>query len=94
MTGFHEALMELGVPMASEEAIGVADELTEFLAYHAISGSTRLARERGTTGATRDRSGRGASFPRTSSRCSKPNATVRYRSSTKNASTGRRFENT
>ncbi|WP_254546152.1 ribonucleoside-diphosphate reductase subunit alpha [Halomarina pelagica] len=45
--GFHEALLELGVPMASERAADLADEWGEVVAYHAILGSSRLARERG-----------------------------------------------
>ncbi|WP_425601123.1 ribonucleoside-diphosphate reductase subunit alpha [Haloprofundus salinisoli] len=46
--GFHEALVDCGVPMAAEEAVSFADEAMEFVAYHAILGSSRLARERGT----------------------------------------------
>ncbi|QCJ46848.1 ribonucleoside-diphosphate reductase subunit alpha [Haloprofundus sp. MHR1] len=45
--GFHEALVDCGVPMASEDAIEFADEAMEFVSYHAILGSSRLARERG-----------------------------------------------
>ena len=45
--GFHEALLEQRVPMASEEAVAVADELQELVAYHAILNSSRLAAERG-----------------------------------------------
>ncbi|MFC5971956.1 ribonucleoside-diphosphate reductase subunit alpha [Halomarina salina] len=45
--GFHDALTDLGVPMASEEAVDVAGELQERVAYHAILNSSRLARERG-----------------------------------------------
>jgi len=48
MMGFHEALLEQGVPMASEDAIDFADRIAEFHSYHAILNSSRLARERGT----------------------------------------------
>jgi len=45
--GFHEALMEVGVPMASEEAVEKANRWQEFVAYHAIRTSSELAAERG-----------------------------------------------
>jgi ribonucleoside-diphosphate reductase alpha chain len=45
--GFHESLLEQGVPFASEEAVEFADESQEFVAYHAIRTSAELARERG-----------------------------------------------
>ncbi|SDL91255.1 ribonucleoside-diphosphate reductase class II [Halogranum gelatinilyticum] len=45
--GFHDALVEQDVPMASDDALAVADELQEFVAYHAILNSSRLAKERG-----------------------------------------------
>ncbi|MFC4986965.1 ribonucleoside-diphosphate reductase subunit alpha [Saliphagus infecundisoli] len=45
--GFHDALMEVGVPMASEEAIEVANRWQEFVSREAIMGSSRLAAERG-----------------------------------------------
>jgi ribonucleoside-diphosphate reductase alpha chain len=48
MMGFHEALMAQEIPMADEQAIEFADEITELLAYHAIHNSSKLARERGT----------------------------------------------
>ncbi|AFK17774.1 ribonucleoside-diphosphate reductase subunit alpha [Haloferax mediterranei ATCC 33500] len=48
MMGFHDALVELGVPMASADAVDVASDAAELLAYHAILGSSKLAAERGT----------------------------------------------
>jgi len=45
--GFHDALMELGVPMASEEAVEKANRWQEFVSYHAILNSSKLAKERG-----------------------------------------------
>ncbi|WP_281244223.1 ribonucleoside-diphosphate reductase subunit alpha [Halogranum rubrum] len=45
--GFHEALMQQRVPMASDEALTVASEIQELVAYHAILNSSRLAAERG-----------------------------------------------
>jgi len=46
--GFHDALMELDVPMNSEAAVERANRWQEFVSYHAILESSRLARERGT----------------------------------------------
>ncbi len=48
MMGFHEALLEQDIPMASEKAIQFADRIAEFHSYHAILNSSRLAEERGT----------------------------------------------
>ncbi|WP_128225437.1 ribonucleoside-diphosphate reductase subunit alpha [Halobacteriaceae bacterium SHR40] len=45
--GFHEALMQVGVPMGSAEAIETANRWQEFVSYHAIAGSCSLAAERG-----------------------------------------------
>jgi ribonucleoside-diphosphate reductase alpha chain len=45
--GFHEALMEIGVPMNSEAAVEKANRWQEFVSYHAILNSARLAEERG-----------------------------------------------
>jgi len=45
--GFHAALMECGIPMASEEAVEKANRWQEFVSYHAIFGSSKLAEERG-----------------------------------------------
>jgi ribonucleoside-diphosphate reductase alpha chain len=46
--GFHDALQQLRVPMASDDALERADELQEFVSYHAIDASAGLAAERGT----------------------------------------------
>lgn len=46
--GFHEALMEAGVPMGSQTAIEKANRWQEFVSYHAILTSSKLAAERGT----------------------------------------------
>jgi ribonucleoside-diphosphate reductase alpha chain len=46
--GFHDALMQVGVPMDSEEAIERANRWQEFVSYHAILNSSKLAAERGT----------------------------------------------
>jgi len=48
MMGFHEALVEQGIPINSEEAVAFADEVTERVAYNAILTSSKLAKERGT----------------------------------------------
>jgi len=48
MMGFHEALLEQGIPMNAERAVDFADEVTELVAYNAILTSSKLARERGT----------------------------------------------
>ncbi|WP_160133823.1 ribonucleoside-diphosphate reductase subunit alpha [Halococcus salsus] len=45
--GFHDALMELEVPMDSEAAIEKANRWQEFVSYHAIYNSSKLAEERG-----------------------------------------------
>ena len=44
--GFHDALMELEIPMASEEAVEAANRWQEFVSYHAILNSSKLAKER------------------------------------------------
>jgi len=46
--GFHDALQQMRVPMASGDALERADELQEFVSYHAIDASAGLAAERGT----------------------------------------------
>ncbi|GAB3688240.1 ribonucleoside-diphosphate reductase subunit alpha [Salinarchaeum chitinilyticum] len=46
--GFHDALMELEIPMASEDAVEAANRWQEFVSYHAILNSSKLAKERGT----------------------------------------------
>lgn len=45
--GFQDALYELRIPYASQEAIQFADESMEAVCYHAYWASTELARERG-----------------------------------------------
>ena len=45
--GFHDALQQLRVPMASDDALDHADELQEYVAFHAIGASADLAAERG-----------------------------------------------
>ncbi|HYO30046.1 MAG TPA: ribonucleoside-diphosphate reductase subunit alpha, partial [Thermomicrobiales bacterium] len=47
LMGFQDALWELGIGYASEEAVDFADESMEAIAYYAILASTELARERG-----------------------------------------------
>jgi ribonucleoside-diphosphate reductase alpha chain len=44
--GFHDALMRLGIPMASEEAVETANRWQEFVSYHTILTSSKLAAER------------------------------------------------
>ncbi|HKS49932.1 MAG TPA: ribonucleoside-diphosphate reductase subunit alpha [Amycolatopsis sp.] len=45
--GYQDALFELGVPLASREAVEFADRSMEYLSYFAISASAGLAAERG-----------------------------------------------
>ena len=45
--GFQDALYELGVPYASDEAVEFADRSMEAVCYHAYWASTDLAEERG-----------------------------------------------
>ena len=45
--GFQDALYTLRYPIDSEEARRFADETMEFISYHAILGSSELAKERG-----------------------------------------------
>ncbi len=45
--GFQDALWQLGLGYASEEAVAFADESMEAVSYEAILASTELARERG-----------------------------------------------
>ncbi|GAB2967607.1 ribonucleoside-diphosphate reductase subunit alpha [Amycolatopsis acidiphila] len=47
LMGFQDALFELGLPLASAEAVEFADRSMEHLSYHAISASAELAAERG-----------------------------------------------
>jgi ribonucleoside-diphosphate reductase alpha chain len=45
--GFQDALYELDLPFESEGAMDFADQAMELVSYHAILGSSRLAKERG-----------------------------------------------
>ncbi len=45
--GFQDALYQLRIPYASEEAVAFADRSMEAVCYHAYWASTELARERG-----------------------------------------------
>ncbi len=45
--GFQNALFQLDVPFENERALTVADELMELISYHAILGSSKLAKEKG-----------------------------------------------
>jgi ribonucleoside-diphosphate reductase alpha chain len=47
LMGFQDALYELGLPVASDDAVEFADRSMEQLSYHAISASVDLAAERG-----------------------------------------------
>jgi ribonucleoside-diphosphate reductase alpha chain len=47
LMGFQDALYMLGINFDSEEAVKFADESMELISYHAILGSTELAKERG-----------------------------------------------
>ncbi|MGE5540669.1 MAG: ribonucleoside-diphosphate reductase subunit alpha [Bacillota bacterium] len=46
--GYHDALYMLGINFDTPEAVAFADESMEVVAYHAILGSSELAKERGT----------------------------------------------
>ena len=46
--GFQDALYQLGINFSDEKARDFADEVMEKVAYHAILGSSKLAKERGT----------------------------------------------
>ena len=45
--GFQDALYELRIPYASEEAVTFADRSMEAISYYAIEASSKLAKERG-----------------------------------------------
>lgn len=47
LMGFHDALVSMNVPYASEEAVLFADTSTEIISYYAIEASCGLAEERG-----------------------------------------------
>ncbi|ELY50974.1 ribonucleoside-diphosphate reductase subunit alpha [Natronolimnohabitans innermongolicus] len=44
--GFHDALMQLEIPMDAEKAVEKANRWQEFVSYHAILNSSKLAAER------------------------------------------------
>jgi ribonucleoside-diphosphate reductase alpha chain len=48
LMGWHDALMQLGVPYDSEEALALAEEIARFVQEKANEASLELARERGT----------------------------------------------
>ena len=45
--GFQDLLFKLDIPFGSERAVELADTVGEFIAYHAISTSSELAKKRG-----------------------------------------------
>ncbi len=45
--GFQDALFKLNISFASPEALEFADQMGEYVSYHAILGSSELAKERG-----------------------------------------------
>ena len=47
LMGFHDALYQLNIPYASEEAVTFSDQSMELISYHAIQSSIHLAQERG-----------------------------------------------
>jgi ribonucleoside-diphosphate reductase alpha chain len=47
LMGFQDALWELGIGYASEEAVAFADSSMEAIAYYTVLASTELAKERG-----------------------------------------------
>ncbi|TDC89555.1 ribonucleoside-diphosphate reductase subunit alpha [Saccharopolyspora aridisoli] len=47
LMGFSDALLELRIPMSSDDAVEFADRSMEEISYHAIDASSRLAEERG-----------------------------------------------
>ena len=45
--GWHDMFYNLGIQFDSDEAITISDEIYEFISYHSILSSSRLAKERG-----------------------------------------------
>ncbi len=45
--GWHDIMIAMKIRLDSEEAIQLADEVTEFISYHAIEASADLAQEKG-----------------------------------------------
>jgi ribonucleoside-diphosphate reductase alpha chain len=48
LQGFQDMLYMLGMDFDSQKAVEFSDELMEFISYHAILGSSKLAKEKGT----------------------------------------------
>ncbi len=86
--GFHEALMATDTPMASEDALERANRWQEFVSYHALLNSSRLAKERGAYPSYEARSGIAACSHRTPSTSSRRNAASRFRPTERKLSTG------
>jgi len=47
MSGLADALFMMNLPFDSDAAVAFNDEVMEFVSYHAIYGSSKLAAERG-----------------------------------------------
>ncbi|MCB1111737.1 MAG: ribonucleoside-diphosphate reductase subunit alpha [Chlamydiales bacterium] len=47
LMGFHDTLIEMGIPYDSMEAVAFADRSMELISYHALAASSALAEERG-----------------------------------------------
>ena len=47
LMGFHDALIQMGIPYASDAAVEFADRSMEHISYYAIEASANLAAERG-----------------------------------------------
>lgn len=47
LMGFQDALYKMNINFETPQALAFADELMEFVSYHAILGSSKLAKERG-----------------------------------------------
>tara|TARA_R100000700_G_scaffold41282_1_gene61282 strand:+ start:7663 stop:10113 length:2451 start_codon:yes stop_codon:yes gene_type:complete len=45
--GTHDVLHKLGIPYNSQEAVSLCDSIQEFISFHAILTSSKLAKERG-----------------------------------------------
>lgn len=51
--GLQDALYEMGMVFDTQEAVDFSDEIQEYISYHAILGSSELAKERGAYGSYR-----------------------------------------
>jgi len=47
LMGFQDALFQLRIPFQSQKALDFSDRTMEFISYHAILGSSKLAKEKG-----------------------------------------------